>query len=141
MMWRIASFTLAGGISAVLGFWVIDRNPPSTVIRATVATSDVKPGGDLQVAYEIVRYRSCRTTINRFLIDSTQARFTLDDLRLAGAPGPLGRDWYITTLPIPLNFAPGKARYRVVSSYVCNPIHLISPIITEARDIEFVVVL
>lgn len=55
-------------------------------------------------------------------------------------PGPLGRDWYITTLPIPLNFAPRKARYRVVSSYVCNPIHNISPIVTEARDIEFEVV-
>ena len=40
----------------------------------------------------------------------------------------------------PSNFAPGKARYRVVSSYVCNPLHNISPIVTEARDIEFGVV-
>ena len=50
--------------------------------------------------------------------------------------GPLGQDCYITTPPIPLNLAPGKAPCRIISSYVCNPLHLISAIVTEAGNIE-----
>ena len=41
----------------------------------------------------------------------------------------MGRDEYITLIPISTRAVPGKASFRAVNIYYCNPLHTLWPIV------------
>lgn len=125
-----------GGISGVLGLWVQDTSPPLASLQVAPVQKIVAPGETLKIRYEVERYRSCASRIDRILLDSERIRFTLEDLDYAAAPGPLGRDTFVTDVPIPRAFSQGPAIYRVISRYECNLLHRLWPIVLT-RDIAF----
>ena len=137
MIFRVITFGSVAAISATVGFWVIDRQSPVTVLRAEVMSKSVRPGEDLRIRYTVHRFRSCETKIDRTLYDADFVRVVLDDLAFSSSPGPLGENTYVTTIPIPRNFGTGLGQYRVVTQYVCNPLHRISPIIVENSPVYF----
>lgn len=125
-----------GGVSAIVGLWVQDTSPPIAPMSVTPVQSIVAPGETLRIRYDVERYRSCASRIDRILLDSDKIRFTLEDLDYAAAPGPLGRDTFITDVPIPRGFSQGPAVYRVITRYECNLLHRVWPIVLM-RDIPF----
>ena len=137
MIFRVLTFALVGSVAATLGVWTIDRQPPVTVLRADVMVKPVRPGEDLRIRYTVHRFRSCETYVDRSLFDADFVRVVLDDLAFTSAPGPLGESMYVATVPLPRNFASGTGQYRVVTKYVCNPLHRIWPVVVESSPIWF----
>lgn len=138
MIWRIVTFATAGLISATLGYWANDREPPTRIISAEAVEHTVQPGGELHVRYKVERLRSCRMHIDRILYDASQIRRDLEDVDYAAAPGPVGEQMYIVSITIPRNTARGEARYKVITTYFCNPLHnYFSPIVSVNETIVF----
>lgn len=137
MIFRVVTFAAAGLISGTLGFYVIDRDPPTVLLRTEVMFKPVRPGDDLRIKYHVTRFRSCEALIDRTLFDADSVRVVLDDLAFSGAPGPLGESSYVAVIPLPRNFAQGQGQYRVVTRYVCNPLHRLWPIIVENPPVWF----
>lgn len=131
--WQTSFLVLFGAISMLSGMWISDRTPPVTILSATAVQPSVAPGDLLKVHYELDRARSCHGHFDRVLYDSGRLRATLDDLDYGAPPGAMGRDGYTVTIPIPRSFAPGPARYVVISSYRCNLLHRLWPIVTRAE--------
>lgn len=117
--------------------WV-DRDPPVRRISSSVETPAVRAGGELVVRYVIDRQRDCETTVERTLIDGDGEMYVLDSARRT-SNGPTGMRSYKRVVPIPAGAAPGAARYRVVTAYVCNPMHRLWPIKATAVDIAFTI--
>lgn len=137
MIFRITTFAAVAAAGATLGFWVTDRDPPTIVIRSEVLGKPVRPGDDLRIKYTVHRFRSCETVIDRTLLDADSVRIILDDLAFTSSPGPLGEDTYVATVALPRNFAAGLGQYRVVTQYVCNPLHRIWPIVAVNPPVYF----
>jgi hypothetical protein len=137
MFWRLGFFIGFSFIAALLGAWSTDRSSPIDVLKTEVLTPIVGPGGELCISQEFVRRESCRTRLQRVLVDSTRERYVMPDLELWAATGPLGRDVYKTCTPIPLKFAAGPASYRAVTEYVCNPLHNLWPVVRAADEVTF----
>ena len=138
MIWRIFAVVVFGGFGAMLGLWTTDREPPTRAARINVLTSEVRPGAELRIMYTVQRWRSCKTHVDRLLVDADGVRRDLADVDFAGAPGPLGETTYIISITIPRSFAQGRAHYKAISTYTCNPIQrMFSPIVVAGDDIEF----
>jgi hypothetical protein len=134
----IALAVLAFPMGAI-GMWVVDRQPPTAVLRVE-PTQSTSPGGVIEIRYFVRRIRSCAITIDRVLYDSKGVRFPLEDRSFVAAPGPLGDDSYIVAVQLPETFSPGRGRYRATSVYRCNPLHGWFPIVVTNPDITFDVV-
>jgi hypothetical protein len=102
-------------ISAVLGYWAQDRSLPITVL-SEVAEPDV--------------------------FDGKRTRHRLPTEEFLTAPGPVGLDEFAIPIEITKAMAGGKAHYRSVRSYYCNPLQRILtwPIIVIPPDAEFEIV-
>lgn len=138
MIWRIATVVFFGAIGATLAVWTNDREPPIRIVKAFAVTKEVPPGGELRVSYEVQRFKSCRTHVDRILYDSENVRRDLDDIDFAAPPVPVGESSYIVGVTIPRNFAQGKAKYRTIWTYTCNPLQsMFSPVVVSEPDIEF----
>jgi hypothetical protein len=125
-----------GMFGAWLGFLTIDREVPTVTYDARAITPVVSPGGELRVAYKMFRRRSCETNVDRFIFDSENVRHVLSDLSF-NAGLPIGQDSYTVPVKVPDIAKKGRAVYRVTSSYVCNPIQRLWPIVGPAREIQF----
>lgn len=142
MIWRaLAIFALGGfGITAgALGTWTADRTTPVDVVKVSVLTPQVNPGGELKVEYHVYRRASCRTHLERVLFDSKNVRVPLDPIDFMASPGPIGDETYTSAIKVPRNFAQGRGGYRAITSYICNPVHSLWPIVTVAGDVKFIV--
>jgi hypothetical protein len=137
MIWRLAVAIPVLFFSAVLGMWAEDRDPPSQAISAQVLTETIRPGDQLRILYTVRRWRSCQIKIDRLLFDAAGERYVLEDLDFSASPGALGEATYTVGITIPRRFAAGAGRYRAVSTYICNPLHHIWPIIGPAPEVEF----
>jgi hypothetical protein len=137
MIFRAIAFGTVAVIAGTLGVWTIDRQPPTVVLRTEVLSKPIRPGEDLRIKYTVHRFRSCETTIDRTLFDADFVRVVLDEIAFASAPGPLGESSYVAPVPIPRNFARGLGQYRVVSRYICNPLHRLWPIVFENQPVYF----
>lgn len=137
MIWRTVTFLTIGTAAGFLGVWLGDKEPPTISAELKPVSISVPPGGDLRVRYTVFRTRSCPLKVERMLFDSTGTRYILPSTEFSAAPGPLGKDSYISIVPLPVNIAAGKAKYRAITTYRCNPIHSIWPIVTTAPDVEF----
>lgn len=139
MIWRTLTMIGFGLTSGILGIMVGDREPPTVIDRTEVLTPELHPGESLRVRFEVFRRKSCYVRVERMLLDGESARFVLPTTELSGAPGPLGKDMYISVVPIPSDVHPGLGRYRAITTYKCNPMHSLWPIIAVADDVTFTI--
>lgn len=140
IIWRGLVLALLGIPMGIFGMWVVDREPPTTVLRFEVTPMQVLPGGTVEVRYFVRRIRSCAIIVDRVLYDAKGVRTPLEDRNFVAAPGPLGDDNYVVAINLPDNFALGRGRYRATSVYRCNPLHGWFPITVFGPDVYFDVV-
>lgn len=139
MLFRIFTFGVAATIGMALGIWTIDREPPTVTIKTEVLTPEVSPGGVLKVHYFVKRFRDCEVKIDRILTDSQRVRVVLPDLEFSKAPGPMGDDDFVTEVPVPQTFSKGPAVYMTLTSYRCNIVHNLWPILVGPAQVLFVI--
>ncbi len=128
---------LAAG-AGYLGMWVADRDTPVEIRAQRVITPEVLPGNSLTMEYEVNRIRHCRSRVERTIYDGQKVRHVLGDNE-RNASEPLGPGTFRTTPRVPEIAAPGEALYYVASSYVCNPTHLIWPIVVIQPEATFTI--
>jgi hypothetical protein len=141
MIWRGIGIAGLLVVFGTLGTWLGDRTPPTTVQEIVVMTPQVRLGGDLKIKYKVYRARSCHTLVERIIFDSRRQRYVLEDLTFASSPGPLGPDEYVSIIPIPPRAFNGEARYRAITTYKCNILHHLWPVVGGATaDVTFDIV-
>ena len=131
-----ASITSMAFLGGWLGFLAGDRDLPTVTYVAMALTPEVAPGADFRVKYVMRRIRSCEVHVDRFIFDGENIRHVLPSLEL-NAGLRLGEDQYTVPVRVPESAKPGRARYSVTSSYICNPLQRLWPIVGQQRDIWF----
>lgn len=139
MIWRLAAYIGFGLTAGIVGMWMSERTPPVDVLNSQVLTPIVRPGGDLRVQYEAYRRANCRSRFQRTYRDYDNARYALDDIDIWLSPAPIGRDQYVSVIPISPRAAQGQAGFRAITVYICNPLHHIWPIVQIASELSFVI--
>ncbi|MGA0595595.1 hypothetical protein [Enterovirga sp. CN4-39] len=137
MIWRTVTLGTVGLTAGILGLWVAQREPPVRILRATVLTPQVPPGGQLRIEYDVERVKSCGLRVDRLFYDKDRVRKPLEPLEWNVDPGRIGRDTLRVVVDVPRSFAEGRAIYRTIARYECNLVHRLWPIIPPSRDIEF----
>lgn len=123
---KVLFFAAVGVMTAVLALWTVDRSPTLQVVSAH-ATKPVRPGGQLEVAYRVNRFRLCDRQVFREIIDGAGFRHILG-IQPNPVPNPLGFDSYTSLIAVPLTAQPGLGKYRVTVENYCNPLHYMWPI-------------
>lgn len=137
-MFLYMTFGLTAFFSGVLGLWVADRQPPVTGIVSKTLNNDVGPGQIVKIQISAYRIRSCKTTIERYIHDSSNTRYQYPDTDYLD-PGPPGPAMTIIELEIPPRTNPGLATLKTNAAWECNPIHKIWPIVDRQPDIGILV--
>jgi hypothetical protein len=129
-------------ISAVLGYWAQDRSLPITVLSEVAEPERVRTEDILRVRYQLRRHRMCSVILEQDVFDGKRTRHRLPTEEFLTAPGPVGLDEFAIPIEITKAMAGGKAHYRSVRSYYCNPLQRILtwPIIVIPPDAEFEIV-
>lgn len=130
----VALAVLAGWLGQMVG----DRDPPTVITHVEVNSVKPWPGGEVHVRYNVRRFRQCATRVERVLYDAVQLRVPLPTREFATSPGPTGDD-YAVAVPIPTTVTPGPATYRIITSYACNVLHNLFPIIVQSPDVHFTI--
>lgn len=132
----VSTFTVSA-LKKALGL-ASDREQPIVVYSAEAMTPVVARGGELRVQYNLVGRCTCDVIIDRFVYDRFKTRFELPDTTIK-AGLPLGEDHYVVPVRIPDDAEPGAAVYRTSSTYMCNPLQRLWPIVGGVRDIPFII--
>lgn len=123
-------------------YYAVDRTPPFGVIASSYAAGQP---GDYVTIRAVVRRdisRNCNTEINRFIFDSTGARFDMGHSSMSAdtiarmerqTPGEMA-----VLFRIPPNLAPGPATLTTVVLHRCNRTHAWWPI-ESTVDMPFMV--
>lgn len=138
MIWRTGTLMLVGLLSGIVGFMLVDREPPIRTLSLSAATKVVQPGGELKVATHIYRYRVCRVILERRIVDKDEVRYQLEPVATA-FPGNEGEDRYLSSVAVPRTASVGPARYVQARSYMCNPFHRIWPIVVTMPTVNFTI--
>lgn len=130
---------LAAISSAMLGYWIQDRDPPTNLIAITIDNDPVMRGGVIKVRHNFIRNRACHVRLQQFVWDSQNQRLVIPAEEYIADPGAIGEENFLTFARLPVDMHPGPARYRAVRAYYCNPLHSWAdwPIILAAPDVEF----
>lgn len=125
--------------SGVLGYWAQERDEPIQILREEIENLDVHPGEILRVRYEIIRKKNCSVRLEQVLFDAQRTRFILPENEYTAAPGGVGEDTFVIPVEVPEKMGAGRASYRAVRSYICNPLQrfLNWPVIVVAQDVSF----
>ena len=132
----VIAMAFTAALGGIVGYWVTDRDNPVAVLSRTLLTPIVNPGGALQIERQVYRQRQCSTTVERVITDAGNIRYVLPNETLS-IYGTLGDDHFVTSVPIPSEASVGPAVYTSTVRYVCNPIHLIWPIVFQGSPIQF----
>lgn len=132
----IGVMSLTGGS---LGWWATQRESPTQVYKIEVLTPQLPPGGELRIRYTVRRSQSCWTRVERVLFDFENTRFPLSTREFSASPGPLGDDSYVVSTFLPETLKEGPAHYRTITTYWCNIVHNIWPIVVTGPDLTFTV--
>lgn len=118
--------------------WAADREPPFKVLNGEVVPP-TNVGGVLKIRGDIRRdvTRGCSLTVSHWIEDRVGFRSYLPIVEMSAdslirleelAPGKTR-----FSNMVPHSVAPGAAIYHAENRYVCNPIHLIWPIVVVTR--------
>ena len=131
---------LVGGlIGGYVGGGFLDAEPVY-VIDTTPVPPAVRPGDTLRVRYVLRRERSCASKIDRILFDGDHNRYDLPDAEYSAAPGPVSdkpQSFYVRII-IPLDAAPGEAKYVAIASYTCGLVRRLWPVV-ETTETPFII--
>jgi hypothetical protein len=131
-LWRglvqLAFYVAVGIVTVALALWTVDRDPTMEAISVQ-APKAVRPGGQLEVAYRVNRFRICDRQVFREIIDGAGNRHILG-IQPNPVPSPRGFDAYTSLVAVPLTVQPGEGEYRVAIEDYCNPLHYLWPLRT-----------
>lgn len=131
----LACLATATPIAVALAW--LTRDPVSQI--QNVVTPTVVPGRDLVIESEVFRHRLCATKVERTLYDGRGIRFVMQDIDFASAPGPLGREKYAQTIPVPATAAPGAAYVNIGLVWHCAGSWLMGPQKTIIGPLHFTI--
>lgn len=127
-------------------FWMLlDREPPYSEHAGKTIPHEVKAGDQITVEWQMRVNRVCPGYIAREIVDSQNVLWNYDvqpsirreqQFDVAGAPR-LTR--LRRSFTIPEQAAPGPARYRSLSCYICNPIQQLWPVCIRTPDVNFTI--
>ncbi len=141
MLVRVFSIlTATAGIvaAAVLGYMASDREPPITVISATVSAFNVMPGGEIEWRIKFVQKKRCHIQTDRALYDALDVRYPLPTLEYQSGVDNLGEEQDIVLrFLVPNSMALGPARYEATTVYRCNILQNIWPIYSPYNPVSF----
>jgi hypothetical protein len=125
--------------AGILGWWTIDRAPPTNLQAQRVIEDEAQtPGGRLLIEYTTHRYKVCSVVLEQVLFDSRGIRYILPEQEYTVEPGTNGAETFVLPVPIPDKFSAGPARFRAFRTYACNPIQRwFWPVVLRSPDIEF----
>jgi hypothetical protein len=132
-------------VSAILTVFVItpivymvaDTQKPYEYLSGQIVPYVVLPGQVVTVKWQLKINRKCRGLNQRQIVDSGGRIINYDPVIAAGTS--VTEDFSIA-FEIPYGLAPGPAKYRVHSTYVCNWMQsLVWPIHVTTPDIPFAV--
>lgn len=125
--------------STTVGYWTQQRDLPvqSKVIEVVGPTY---PGGRLLVRWQVYREDSCAATKQEIIIDAGNVRWVLKAIYFPQPPGGPGFDNFISQTELPSDIPLGDATLRVSIAFVCNPVHLLWPVVNRIPDIPFTVI-
>jgi hypothetical protein len=120
----------------VAGIWIADRSPTTELISMKVPRP-VKPGGQMEVEYQIDRVKICDRLVRREIFDGDGNLFTL-----GVQPQPVfnrsGRFEFTQIVHIPEGARPGIGRYNVTIYDRCNPVQRLWPLVSS-RSTEILI--
>jgi hypothetical protein len=127
---------IAAPPAVVLGSWIADRGQTTELISMKVPRP-VRPGGQMEVEYQINRLRICDRLIRREIIDGENNLFTLG-VQAAPVFNRGGRYEYTQIVSIPPGARPGLGRYSVWIYDRCNPVQQWWPLVSS-RSAEILI--
>lgn len=140
LMWLTGIIAVPAALFiCVLGFWLIDRQPPITAVSGRFLGWDESVPRRGHVLWGAIRVRDdCEGTIHRYIVDGEIVRleprkWVMNDPIDPGEGIP-------TTWDAPFDVPPHlnhDAKYRNRFTFICNPIHKFSPIIVTAPDVAY----
>lgn len=124
---KYISVILGVVVGIILSIWALDRDLPSQNVKSVILNPEVIAGGNVIQDIAVERVRICNITVTRLLYDSDGTRFLLPSLYIR-YPGTIGSDKYNQEITIPNSVTKGPARLRVITEWMCNPVHYLFPI-------------
>lgn len=94
------------------GKLVLMAIPPMTFMEARAVTPQVEAGGDLVLSYTFTRNRLCRTTLDRFIVETTEQNIVWRN-SVPGGPGNVGVRTVKNVIRVPSDIRPGD--YELVT--------------------------
>jgi len=141
---HVIAFVVAFGLFGPVLFLLFDREPPYDRIVGSISPENPEPGSAIETSWRIRTNRTCEPAkdrnVTRQIIDSHNVVYTFDEV-----PSVYGRNVTAQDSPssivrvfaLPMNIAPGPARYRSRACFACNPLQHLWPICIDRPDIEF----
>lgn len=132
---RVKELLINGALSAcicVATMWGLDRDPPVTQVSNSILKLEghPKPGENGIIISDVIRHRSCRTTLERTYRDGGGTRYILPEIEFT-PPVPLNppfQDHFSSPLEIDRRSDTGPSMAQLDLFWKCNPIHYIWPI-------------
>ncbi len=128
---------LVAVLAGIVGVWTGDREPPVTI--TSVKIPDQSAGDSLQINIALERHRACRVSITRVIYDAQRTRFTTAETNYDAPPGPMGYDSYRVIVKLNSGLAVGPGQYSSILTFVCNPFHLLFPIVVRTPEVPFLI--
>lgn len=134
---HLAAALVSVGIVAPLSGIVFERQIP-LVFHEITTNSPVAPGDDLIVTYDLTRVQSCKTTIQKYILDSASVQHIYAPYTRE-AFGPPIRETKSSVTRVPTSATPGDAVYRVVFTFACTPLQRFFPLTLIAPDVQIAI--
>jgi hypothetical protein len=140
VMWTLGVFAAAAAVFiCVLGYWLVDRQPPLIAVSGRFAGWDREVPRRGHVVWGGIQVRAdCEGTIYRFIVDGEIVRL---EPRKWEYRGPVDEEEQIpTTWDAPFDIPPHinhDAKYRNRFEFICNPLHKFWPIPVSPPDVPY----
>lgn len=132
LIFAVSAFFLGGIalIPALVIFWLLEESPIAWSNRR-ILNEKVYPGTELKIQVKSIITKTCDATVYRSIIDSAGIQTDYAPITRPGFT-----DSTIKVI-VPINAAPGPARYVARSDWKCNPVQYWWPYSVYQQDLEF----
>lgn len=123
-------------------WWIADRTPPYTLTDGVPHPDPAHPGDEVDLEWTLKLTRSgCTGYFQRVVIDNSKGVWTFAPMQSSFVnlkPGSY-RTHSLNRMTLPRGIAPGMAEVFTVTTYFCNPIHHIWPIVDEQPRLKMMI--
>ena len=135
----LATFVSVAIVTPLL-WLLLDRDPPFTYEKVEIEPNTIPQSGDAYVTFYIKRgRRACDAgLVYRELLDSAGKLHVFDPV-VRARPPELGEGQFTRIFKVPNAMEPGRAFYRGISCYPCNPLQswLRWPVCLPTPEVSF----